>query len=262
MFDALINHKIDTGQYVFDLVVADIEQLNQMAINSVPDITKLSYHSFFKVINHYSLLTSGSALGENCGPLIISKRKIYPDELSSCKIGIPGVNTTANLLLQLLFPNAKNKVEYLFSDIEESVLSDECDVGLVIHETRFTYKNRGLQLVTDLGNLWEQKFELPIPLGGIAIQRDLSDIVKIDINRLLRESIIYAFENPKSSLNFMKQYAFELEEDIIMKHVNLYVNDFSIDIGIQGKDSVRRLFDEYRKLNLLNFKNQDLFVKI
>ena len=129
-------------------------------------------------------MNSGAALGKNCGPLVISKRKIYPDELSDCKMAIPGVNTTANLLLQLLFPSVQSKLEYLFSDIEDAVLSGDCDAGLVIHETRFTYKQRGLMLFADLGEMWEQKFSLPIPLGGIAVKRDLPETDKkaIDSN--------------------------------------------------------------------------------
>jgi hypothetical protein len=146
MFDAIINKKIDTRGYDFDLIIADVEQLNQMAFNSESDITKISYHGFFKSIANYQMLNSGGALGKNCGPLIISKKKIYPDELHDCKIAIPGENTTAKLLMDIFFPNIKEYKNYLFSDIEEAVLQNECDAGLVIHETRFVYKEKGLKL--------------------------------------------------------------------------------------------------------------------
>jgi len=261
MFDALINGKINVGNYQFELVIADIEELNKMVLDGFPDVAKLSYHSYFKVMGDYQLLNSGSALGENCGPLIISKQKIYPDELSDCKIAIPGRNTTANLLLNLLFPEVKQTTEYLFSDIEDVVLCGECDAGLVIHETRFTYQNRGLKLVADLGSLWEDKFNLPIPLGGIAIKRSLSKNIRKDIDIMLRKSIEFAFENPKSSIDFMKQHAFEMDDDVLMKHVGLYVNNYSINLGTKGKMSVEKLKLEYHNQNSIKEDlNQKMFV--
>jgi 1,4-dihydroxy-6-naphthoate synthase len=220
-----------------------------LAFENESDITKISFHSFFKVMNSYQLLNSGAALGENCGPLVISKRKIYPDELSDCKIAIPGVNTTANLLLQLLFPSVQSKLEYLFSDIEDAVLSGDCDAGLVIHETRFTYKERGLKLIADIGNLWEDKYNLPIPLGGIAIKRSLPEEVKKDISEKLRQSIEFAMSNPSSSIEFMKQYAQDMNEDVMLQHVDLYVNDYSLNLCDSGKESVLKLREEYLNLN-------------
>ncbi len=260
IFDALLNKKIDTGDYKFDLHMGDVEQLNKMAFTSESDISKISFHSFFKIIENYQLLNSGAALGKNCGPLLVSKRKIYVDELADCKIAIPGENTTANLLMKILFPATQNKKPYLFSDIEDVVLSEECDAGLVIHETRFTYKKRGLNLIADLGNLWEEKFNLPIPLGGIAIKRSLPENVKSDINKILKKSIEYAFANPDSAMKFMKQNAVELEEEIIRKHVALYVNNFSIDLGNEGKKAIEKLMEEYCRINLLSTFNETLFV--
>ena len=184
MFDALINGKVDTGKYEFDLQMADVEQLNQLAFEGLSDISKISYHTFFKISDKYQLLNSGSALGNNCGPLIVSKRKINSEELKDCKIAIPGVNTTANLLMKIFFSEVKDKKVCLFSDIEDAVLSGDCDAGLVIHETRFTYKQRGLMLFADLGEMWEQKFSLPIPLGGIAVKRDLPETDKKAIDSI------------------------------------------------------------------------------
>lgn len=261
MFDAIINKKIDTKDYKFDLHIADVEQLNKMAFNSESDISKISFHSFFKVQESYQLLNSGAALGKNCGPLIISKRKIYPDELSDCKLAIPGENTTANLLMQIFFPKTVNKKAYLFSDIEEVVLTNECDAGLVIHETRFTYEKRGLKLVADLGNVWEKNFSLPIPLGGIAIKRQLPENIKSDINNILKSSIEYAFANPSSAMNFMKHHAVELDEEIINKHVALYVNNYSLNLGIEGKKAVEKLGEEYGKVNDELFSKNEIFIK-
>ncbi len=260
MFDAIINKKIDTGDYQFDLHIADVEQLNKMAFNVESDISKISFHSFFQVLENYQLLNSGAALGKNCGPLLISKRKIYHDEISDCKIAIPGENTTANLLMQIFYPNATKKKPYLFSDIEEVVLSGECDAGLVIHETRFTYQKRGLKLIADLGTLWEAKYALPIPLGGIVIKRKLPENIKSDINEILKSSIEYAFANPNSAMNFMKHHAIELSEDIINKHVALYVNNFSVDLGAEGKKAVEKLGEEYGKENNKFINNNPIFV--
>ncbi len=261
MFDALINGKIDVGDYQFELIIADIEELNKMVLDGLPDVAKLSYHSYFKVMDHYQLLNSGSALGENCGPLIICKQKIYPDELSDCKIAIPGINTTANLLLKLLFPEVNQTKEYLFSDIEDVVLSGECDAGLVIHETRFTYQNKGLKLIADLGKLWEDRYNLPIPLGGIAIKRSLSENIRKEIDMMLKKSIEFALKNPKSSMEFIKLHAFEMNNDVLMKHVALYVNNYSINLGEKGKLSVKKLKKEYLNQKLINEDlNQKLFV--
>jgi len=260
MFDALINKKVDVKNYNFDIIISDVEELNKLSQNAETDISKMSFYNFFKVADRYQMLTSGAALGKNCGPLIISKRKIYPDELSDCHIAIPGESTTANLLLQIFFPTATNKHIYLFSDIEDVVLSDECDAGLVIHETRFTYQKRGLKLAADLGVLWEEKFHLPIPLGGIAIKRSLPEYVKTDMNKILRSSIEYAFSNPGSAMDFMKQNAVELEEDVIQKHVDLYVNHFSIDMGKEGKDSIEKLYKVYSEISQLPYTKEDFLV--
>jgi 1,4-dihydroxy-6-naphthoate synthase len=259
MFDALINKKIDVKNYNFDLIIADVEELNKLSQKAETDISKMSFHNFFKVADNYQMLSSGAALGNNCGPLIISKRKIYPDELSDCRIAIPGESTTANLLMQIFFPTANNKQIYLFSDIEDVVLSGECDAGLVIHETRFTYNQRGLRLIADLGVLWENKFNLPIPLGGIAAKRNLPENVKTDINKILRDSIEYAFANPGSAINFMKQNAVEMDQEIMMQHVNLYVNDFSIYLGSQGKNSIIKLHEQFCINNNLSLQKIDLF---
>lgn len=260
MFDALINKKINIKNYNFDLIIADVEELNKLSQKAETDISKMSFHNFFKVADNYQMLTSGAALGNNCGPLIISKRKIYPEELKDCKIAIPGESTTANLLMQIFFPTANNKQIYLFSDIEDVVLSGECDAGLVIHETRFTYNQRGLRLIADLGVMWENKFNLPIPLGGIGAKKNLPENVKADINNILRNSIEYAFANPGSAMNFMKSHAIEMHEDIIMKHIELYVNNYSIDLGVDGISAVKKLGSFCTNTDISkNFT--DLFIK-
>ena len=177
MFDAMVHHKIDTFGLDFDLHLADIEELNQLSLKGELDITKISYAAYTKVSDKYIFLNSGSALGENNGPILISKRKIYPDEVNNLKIAIPGKNTTANMLLSIAYPEAKSKVEYLFSDIEDVVLSDEVDAGLIIHENRFTYEKKGLKKIIDLGEFWERKTNKPIPLKSPLTTGPVSVIV-------------------------------------------------------------------------------------
>src|SRR6201746_2394095 len=215
IFDALIHHKIDTEGLEFEVFYDDVETLNQKAFRGELDITKLSYHAFAYVADKYVLLDSGSALGYGVGPMLICKgdedelRKRLSEPDSTVKIGIPGKYTTANFLLGLAFPNAKNKVELVFSDIENAVLEGRVDVGLIIHENRFTYQDKGLKKIIDLGDYWEQLTGLAIPLGGIVANRKLPLDIQHKINRILRRSVEFAFENPKSGLEFIRSHAQE-----------------------------------------------------
>lgn len=260
IFDALIHKKIDTEGLDFELLLADVEELNKAAFSNEIDITKLSYHAYAYVADNYKLLNSGSALGNNNGPLLISKHKIYPDEVSDLNIAIPGKYTTANLLLTIAYPKVRNKKEYIFSDIEEVVLSGEMDAGLIIHENRFTYEKKGLKKVLDLGEFWEDKTKMPIPLGGIVVNRKLPKEIQQKIDKLVRKSLEYAYENPASSLDFMKQYAQEMNEDIMKKHVDLYVNNFSIDLGEKGKAAIETLYKEAEIIEGFPAIRKDLFV--
>ncbi len=261
IFDAMVHGRIDTEGLEFDLVLADVEELNKAAFEHELDITKLSYHAYAYVANNYLLLNSGSALGNNNGPLLISKHKIYPDEVNDVRIAIPGKYTTANLLLSIAYPDAKNKKEYLFSDIEEVVLSGEMDAGLIIHENRFTYADRGLKKIMDLGEFWETKTQLPIPLGGIVINRKLSKEVQQKVNRVLRRSLEFAYENPNAALPFIKQYAQEMDEEVMYKHIKLYVNDFSLDLGDKGKKAIKKLYETASDLNVIPEMPEDIFIE-
>ncbi len=261
IFDAMVHGRIDTEGLEFDLVLADVEELNKAAFEHEIDITKLSYHAYAYVANNYLLLNSGSALGNNNGPLLISKQKIYPDEVNDVRIAIPGRYTTANLLLSIAYPDAKNKKEYLFSDIEEVVLSGEMDAGLIIHENRFTYADRGLKKIMDLGEFWETKMQLPIPLGGIVVNRKLSKEVQQKVNRVLRRSLEFAYENPNAALPFIKQYAQEMDEEVMYKHIKLYVNDFSLDLGDKGKKAIKRLYETASDLNVIHEMPEDIFIE-
>ncbi len=261
IFDAIVNHKIDTENLKFDIQLADVEELNKLAISNKIDITKLSYHAYLYAQNNYKLLNSGSALGYGNGPLLISKRKIYPNEISQLSIAIPGINTTANLLLSIAYPNAKNKKPYLFSDIETAVLDSEVDAGLIIHENRFTYQNKGLKKIIDLGEFWETETKQAIPLGGIVINRAIPHEIQVKFNKILRKSIEYAFANPKSSYNYIKQYAQEMNEEVMYKHINLYVNNFTIDLGEKGKNAIKILYNKALEQKVISFINDDIFVE-
>jgi 5,8-dihydroxy-2-naphthoate synthase len=245
MFDAIVNRRIDLEGLEFDVLLADVQALNDAAMAGEADVTKLSYHAFAHCADRYVLLDAGSALGRNCGPLLISKRAIAPEEVreGSLRIAIPGKLTTANLLLALAFPQARNKAELVFSEIEGALLRGEFDAGAIIHENRFTYEAKGLKKIVDLGELWEQSTGAPIPLGGIVINRRISDDVKSRINGLVRRSVEYAFAHRDASLPYVRAHAQEMSEDVMYRHINLYVNEYSVDLGPEGRRAVEVLFD-------------------
>ena len=246
IFDALVHHKIDTEGLDFEVVFADVEQLNKWAFKGGKlDITKLSYNAFTHCVNDYALLDSGSALGNNCGPLLIKKPNTILTAKS--KIAIPGKYTTANMLLSIAFPEYQNKAETLFSDIENEVLNGNVDAGLIIHENRFTYQEKGLEKVKDLGEFLEEETGLPIPLGGIVVKRELPLATQHKIERVLRKSVEYAFANPNSSADYVKCHAQEMEKQVLDSHIALYVNDYSISLGDQGRKAVQLLFEKAGK---------------
>ena len=245
IFDALVHHKIDTEGLEFEVIFADVEQLNKWACQGKLDITKLSYNAFTHCVNNYALLDSGSALGNNCGPLLIKKPNTILTKES--KIAIPGKYTTANMLLNIAFPNHQNKVEILFSEIENKVLEGKVDAGLIIHENRFTYEDKGLEKVKDLGEFWEEETGLPIPLGGIVTNRRLPLATQQKIERVLRKSVEFAFENPNSSADYVKFHAQEMGKEVVDAHIALYVNNYSISLGEQGRKAVELLFEKSGK---------------
>jgi 1,4-dihydroxy-6-naphthoate synthase len=248
IFDAMIHHKIDTEGLEFEVIMEDVEALNQRAAKGNIDITKLSYHAYMYMTENYQLLKSGSALGNNCGPLLIAKKAMTPEEINNAKIAIPGKKTTANFLLNMAFPLAQNKQETIFSEIENQVVSGEADAGLIIHENRFTYQQRGLVKLMDLGEYWETTTGMPIPLGGIVVKRNMETAEKIKINRVLRRSVEYAFKNPDSSISFVRAHAQEMDEEVMKAHINLYVNDFSVNLGASGEAAIEKMF-QIAKIN-------------
>lgn len=263
IFDALVHEKIDTEGLRFELDICDVEELNRKAFSNEIDITKLSFHAFAHLTDFYVLLDSGSALGFGVGPLLISKKNIsrLTPDIPHLKIAIPGKFTTANFLFSLAFPDAKNKVEMLFSDIEEAVLTGKVDAGLIIHENRFTYQQKGLKKIIDLGEWWFKETNSPIPLGGIAMKRTLPGELKHKVNRLIRNSVEFAFNSPDSSLYFVKKNAQEMSEDVMKKHIDLYVNKFSVDLGFEGRKAVKLLMKKAVDAGIINSFEKEIFLE-
>ena len=260
IFDAMVHGRIDTEGIEFELMMTDVEELNRYAFATEIDITKISYHAYAYIADSYTLLNSGSALGFKNGPLLISKYKVYPDEINNLKIAIPGKYTTANLLLGIAYPDHKNKKEYLFSDIEDVVLSGEMDAGLIIHENRFTYQQKGLKKVADLGEFWETKTGLAIPLGGIVVNRKLSTAIQQKVDRVMKRSVEFAFENPKASYPFVKHHAQAMDKTVMQSHIELYVNEFTRELGTEGRKAVETLYREATTLGVIPKIREDIFV--
>ena len=260
IFDAMVHGRIDTEGLEFEHFLADIEELNRKALTSEVDITKLSFYAFAYVAQNYLILDSGSALGHRNGPLIISKRKINTSDLADSRIAIPGKFTTANLLFSLIWPDAKNKTEYLFSDIEDALLKDEVDAGLIIHETRFTYHKKGLHKVADLGEHWEKLTGLPIPLGTIAINRNIPDDIALKVNRIVKKSLEYAYHDSMVSYDFVTSHAKEMDGTAMNNHIKLFVNKYTSDLGREGKYAIKELFRIAREKGIIPEIPEQIFL--
>jgi len=251
IFDALVNHKIDTEGIEVNAVLEDVETLNRWALAGKLDITKLSFPAFFQSLDEYTLLDSGSALGKGVGPLLITKNKnqLTESEVNHATVALPGKNTTANLLFSFAYPQAVKKQFVIFSGIEDAVLSSKTDLGVIIHENRFTYQQKGLNKVIDLGEYWETKMNAPIPLGGIAIKRTIEPAQAKTINKLIRKSLDYAFAHYPFITDYVKEHSQEMSEDVMRKHIELYVNNYSLQLGNDGRKAIEILHSVYNKNN-------------
>jgi 1,4-dihydroxy-6-naphthoate synthase len=263
IFDALIHHKIDTEGLEFEVSFEDVETLNQKVFRAELDISKISFHAYAYAIENYLLLNSGSALGFGVGPLLISKIPEFNTkniDSENLKVAIPGKYTTANFLLGLALPKLTNKVLSTFSDIEGMLLREEVDLGLIIHENRFTYQEKGLHKIIDLGEFWEKKTNNPIPLGGIVINRKIDLETQRKVDRVLRKSVEYAFAHPQSGIDFIKSHAQEMDEAVMYKHIELYVNKYSINLGKEGRKAIQTLFDQALELKIIPAITHNLFL--
>lgn len=240
VFDALVNGRIDTGPYDFKPVLEDVEALNLRAIGAGLDITKISIGAYSDCMQHYQLLDAGSALGFGVGPLLVKR----PDVHEIRSVAIPGIHTTASFLFSNFFPEISDRRVMLFSEIEDAVLCGSVDAGVIIHENRFTYEAKGLLRVADLGQMWEQSTGRPIPLGGISIRRSLDLRIRSDINRLVRTSLEHAWLHPSDSVEYVSSHAQSMDPDVRRRHIELYVNEYSLDLGEKGRSSIRHFLNK------------------
>ncbi|MCX8020364.1 MAG: 1,4-dihydroxy-6-naphthoate synthase [Chitinophagaceae bacterium] len=248
IFDALVSGKIDTSPFSFEVYMEDVETLNQWAISRKLDITKISFPAFFRSLPAYILLGSGGAIGYGTGPFLISahQKKLSAEEVCAHTIVLPGRHTTADFLFHFAYPAANQKIFLRFDQIEDYLIENgksENLLGVIIHESRFTYQQKGLYPVADLGKYWEEKTGSPVPLGGIAIRRDIEERVCRRINHLIYESVCYALDRLPLLPDFVKKHAQALDEDVMRKHIDLYVNDFTVRMGSEGEKAVQKLYE-------------------
>ena len=289
IFDALVNKKIDTQDLDFEVLLADVQTLNQWALQGKTDFTKISYGVLPLILNNYQVLQSGGALGKGVGPLLISNKEGMKYKVQGTKfevqstkyeiqnrtndkqetlneqeivIAIPGKNTTAHLLFSLAYPNATNKKFMVFNEIEDFVLKNKNALGVIIHENRFTYQQKGLNKVIDLGNYWEQETYLPIPLGGIVANRKIDKAISLKVDRLIQNSLQYAFNNYPLITNYVKQHSQEMEIAVMQQHIDLYVNNFSLGLGKDGQNAVLKLLEVYQQLHPeIDINYNDIFIQ-
>ena len=259
IFDALVNNKIDTHNFEFEVLLEDVQTLNQWAMQGKLDITKLSYGVLPLVLNNYAVLNSGSALGRGVGPLLIADQNNFTSNVDDCLIAIPGEQTTAHLLFSLAYPLAKKKVFIRYDEIEKFVLEGK-GLGVIIHENRFTYQDKGLKKIIDLGDYWEKETSSAIPLGGIVVNRNIDKTIQIELDSLIKKSIEFAFGNYPDLNDYIRLHAQEMSEDVMRKHIDLYVNNYSLNLGEVGKNTVNKLLEVYQKNNNTDIDFSEIFV--
>ncbi len=260
IFDALVNNKIDTAGFEFDVVLDDVQTLNEWAAAGKLDITKLSYGVLPLVLDKYIVLNSGSALGRGVGPLLISDGKHEMGNIADTTVAIPGENTTAHLLFSLAYPAAKKKTFLRYDKIEDFVLQGK-GLGVIIHENRFTYQDKGLAKIIDLGDYWEQETRSSIPLGGIVIKRNADAAVQKKVDELIKKSIEYAYSKYPELNDYIRNHSQEMSEEVMRKHIDLYVNNYSLDLGSEGKNAVIKLLEVYNNMNPGKQFSGDIFLQ-
>jgi 1,4-dihydroxy-6-naphthoate synthase len=259
IFHALIHGLVDCPGHAFREQLADVESLNQLALAGNLDISKVSYHLLGHIRDQYALLPAGGALGRGCGPLLVSRLGSTLADLAGKTIAVPGNYTTACLLLRLFDPNLTNLVFLPFHEIMPAISAGRVAAGVIIHESRFTYADHGLSCLTDLGVWWEQTTGHPIPLGGIAIRRDLGPHTAATVNSALRASILYAQEHPEAALTYIRAHSQEMSAEVCAAHINLYVNNYSLDLGPDGVSAVQDLFHRAEQAGLISTSSEKLF---
>ena len=245
IFDAMVHHKIDTEGLDFEVRLEDVESLNKLVLSGQPDISKISYGLLPLVIPNYRVLNAGSAVGRGVGPLLIAKNPLIDGDtgLRDKTVVLPGQHTTAHMLFSLAFPEAKHKIFLPFHEIENAVINGMADTGVIIHENRFTYASKGLIKLADLGEIWEKNTGQPIPLGGIVMRRELNPELMEKTDRVIRRSLEYAFAHYPALPAYVTEHAQEMDEEVMRQHINLYVNDFSLSLGKEGRAAVWQMLE-------------------
>lgn len=261
IFDALVNKKIDTEGLEVEPVLEDVQTLNEWALRGKLDITKISYGVLPLIIRDYIVLNAGGALGKGVGPLFITRNDGDVKPVEEMTIAIPGEQTTAHMLFSLAYPQARKKKFLLFSEIEDAILNGQVDAGVIIHENRFTYQEKGLLKLADLGEYWETTTSNPIPLGGIVIKRSIDPVLQRRADRLVRKSLEYSFAHYPAVTDYVKQHAQEMSESVMRQHIDLYVNNYSLDLGIDGRSAVKKFLDIYGNLHQTSVNGKELFLE-
>ncbi|HIJ60565.1 MAG TPA: 1,4-dihydroxy-6-naphthoate synthase [Nitrospirae bacterium] len=250
IFYALTKGLLDTKGFNFDFKIEDVETLNYAVLRGELDISKVSCHAYYYVRDKYIFLRKGSAFGRGCGPLIVSKKLTDIKDLSGSKIAIPGKFTTAFLLLRLFVSEMDLDISKIvvmpYNEIIKSLDGDSVDAGLIIHESRFTYGDYGLNQLIDLGKWWQEDTGLPIPLGGIIAKRTFGEKIIKTVEDLISESISFADRNYLSVIPFIKSYAQELSDEVIRAHIDLYVNDYSRNWHVDCERALERLINKLK----------------
>lgn len=261
IFYGLIHAKVPCWDITFKEQLEDVETLNRLALEGCLDLTKISYHAFGHLRDQYALLRSGGALGRGCGPLVIAPETTTMEQLCGKRIAIPGQLTTANLLLQLYGEGYDELLIVPFEQVMPAIQSGKAAAGVIIHESRFTYQQYGMKQVLDLGQWWEQDTGCPIPLGGILAKRSLGAETINRIDTALRQSVEYAYAHPQEPGHYIRQHSQELEEAVVRSHIDLYVNDFSVDLGDEGIRAVTTLLSRAEERGLIPASPLPLFVE-
>jgi 1,4-dihydroxy-6-naphthoate synthase len=251
IFDALAHGRIDLHSLSYDIHLADVETLNQKATTGDLDITKLSFAAIGHLLHTYALLHAGAALGRGCGPLIVARPGVSLSSMADALVAVPGDWTTACLLLNLFSPRPLQTIAMPFDRIMPAIQSGNATAGVIIHEGRFTYPSYNLNCLMDLGQWWETETGLPIPLGGIVIRRDLPRDIIVRVNNTLRESVDYARHNPGASADYIRRHAQEMAPRVVQQHIDLYVNDFTRNLGEEGARAIEILFNKARNRGLM-----------
>jgi 1,4-dihydroxy-6-naphthoate synthase len=261
MFYALAHHKLDTGPLEFRHELQDIETLNRRALRGELEVTAISIHAYALLADKYALLPSGCSMGDRYGPMVVARRPLTVADLHSARIAVPGTLTTAFLTLSLLLPRGFAYEVVPFDQVLGAVAEGRFDAGLIIHEGQLTFRNQGLHLVVDLGQWWQERTGLPLPLGGNAVRRDLGPETICRISRLLEESIRYGLDHRDEALAYALGYARDMDKGLADRFVGMYVNDWTLDYGPRGREAVRRLLDEGHRAGIIPRPVQVEFVE-